>query len=205
MDIGSRLKKLRLEMKLTLEEAGSKIGLSKQTLHKYENGIILNIPSDKIELLAKMYGSSPAYIMGWEDDVLNIPNIYKIKTKKFPMLGEIAAGTPILAVEDFESYVEAGADIVADFCLKAKGDSMIGARIMDGDIVFIREQPDVNDGEIAAVIIEDEATLKRVYKGKNEVTLVAENPAYRPMVYRNEELNNIHILGKAIAFQSDIS
>ncbi len=104
----------------------------------------------------------------------------------------------------FESYIEAGANIRADFCLRVKGDSMINARICDGDIVFIRKQPNVNDGEIAAVLIGDEATLKRVYKKKNEIILVAENPNYAPMVYKNHELNEIIILGKVIAFQSNI-
>ena len=116
----------------------------------------------------------------------------------------IAAGQPIFAEEHFESYVEAGANIRADFCLRVKGDSMINARICDGDIVFIRKQPDVNDGEIAAVLIDNEATLKRVYKKKGEIILVAENPAYKPLVYKGEELNEIRILGKAIAFQSNV-
>jgi len=107
-------------------------------------------------------------------------------------------------LEHFESYVEAGANIRADFCLRVKGDSMINARICDGDIVFIRKQPDVNDGEIAAVLIDNEATLKRVYKKKGEIILVAENPAYKPLVYKGEELNEIRILGKAIAFQSNV-
>lgn len=108
------------------------------------------------------------------------------------------------ALDVNEACVEAGANIRADFCLRVKGDSMINARICDGDIVFIKKQPDVNDGEIAAVLIGNEATLKRVYKKKNEIILVAENPAYKPLVYKNEELNEIRILGKAIAFQSDI-
>ena len=133
-------------------------------------------------------------------------NIFLVEKKKFPLLGEIACGQPIFANEDRESYVLAGTDIEADFCLKAKGDSMIGARILDGDIVFIREQAIVEDGEIAAVIIDNEATLKRVYyeKGKNRLTLQAENPKYRPLSYEGEELDHIRILGKAVAFQSDI-
>ena len=122
------------------------------------------------------------------------------------MLGDIACGEPIYANEDRESYVLAGTDIDADFCLKAKGDSMIGARIYDGDIVFIKKQNIVDNGEIAAVVIDDEATLKRVYyeRDKNRLTLQAENPKYRPLTYEGEELDHIHILGKAIAFQSDI-
>jgi repressor LexA len=131
-------------------------------------------------------------------------NILKIETKKFPLLGTIAAGNPIYTEEQFESYIEAGANIPADFCLKIQGDSMINARICDGDIVFIKKQSYVDDGQIAAVLINDEATLKRVYKSENEIVLVAENPAYKPMVYKNEELNYIRILGKAIAFQSNV-
>jgi repressor LexA len=139
-----------------------------------------------------------------DDEILTIKNIYPIEKKKFPLLGEVACGEPALALENFEGYIEGGTDIPADFCLKAKGDSMINARIHEGDVVFIREQPDVEDGEIAAVLIEDEATLKRVYKTKDMITLVAENPEYKPMIYRNEDLDGIRILGKAVAFQSDV-
>lgn len=152
---------------------------------------------------------SESWLMGYDvpmerTSVKYPDNILKIETKKFPTLGTIAAGKPIYAEENFESYVEAGANIQADFCLRVHGDSMINARINDGDIVFIRKQPDVNDGEIAAVLIGDEATLKRVYKKKNEIILVAENPNYAPMVYKNHELEEIRILGKAIAFQSNV-
>lgn len=133
-------------------------------------------------------------------------NIFPIELKKFPLLGEIACGEPIFCDEDRESYILAGSDIRADFCLKCKGDSMINARIYDGDIVFIRKQDIVDNGEIAAVVIDDEATLKRVYydRDKNVVTLVAENPKYTPMIYSGSDLDQIHVLGKAIAFQSDV-
>lgn len=139
-------------------------------------------------------------------DNKNYDNIQPIKTQRIPMLGEIACGEPIFAAEDRESYVEVGTEIKADFCLKAKGDSMINARILDGDIIFIRQQSIVENGEIAAVIIDDEATLKRVYYDRehNKLVLNAENPKYPPMVYVNEELDTVRILGKAIAFQSDV-
>ena len=96
--------------------------------------------------------------------------------------------------------------IDADFYLIMKGESMINARIMDGDIVFIRQQPEVENGEIAAVAIDDEATLKRFYRDEETgtITLVAENPAYAPMVFTAENQKNVYILGKAIAFQSDV-
>ena len=133
-------------------------------------------------------------------------NIIPIATKRFPLLGDIACGTPIFADEEKELYVDAGASIDADFCLRAKGDSMIGARINDGDIVFIRKQDTVDNGEIAAVVIEDEATLKRVnyYPQQELLILKAENSQYADMVYTGEQLNHIIILGKAVAFQSDI-
>lgn len=131
-------------------------------------------------------------------------NIFPISVKRFPILGEIACGEPIYADEDHESYILANSNIKADFCLLAKGDSMINARINDGDVVFIHSQPTVENGEIAAVIIGDEATLKRVYIKANVVTLVAENPKYEPMVYAGEELENIRILGKAVCFMSNL-
>ena len=102
----------------------------------------------------------------------------------------------------------AGTDIKADFCLTARGDSMINARILDGDIVFIRKQDMVENGEIAAVVVnnDSEATLKRLfyYREKNLLILKAENAAYEDLVYQGEELNQVHILGKAVAFQSDV-
>ena len=96
--------------------------------------------------------------------------------------------------------------IDADFCLIMKGESMINARIMDGDIVFIRQQPEVENGEIAAVAIDDEATLKRFYRDEKTgtITLIAENPAYAPMVYDRSEAENLWILGKAVAVQSKL-
>ncbi len=137
-----------------------------------------------------------------------LSNIFSIELKRFPMLGEIACGKPIFANEDRESYIMAGTDIKADFCLKAKGDSMINARICDGDIVFIRKQDIVDNGEIAAVVInnDNEATLKRFfyYAEKNMVILKSENPAFEDMIFLNDELNNFHVLGKAVAFQSDV-
>lgn len=165
---------------------------------------------DKIEKLANYFGISKSDLI--EDDYSaeslydRFNNIIPIQTQRIPLLGEIACGKPIYADEDRESYVEVGTDIKADFCLKARGDSMIGARIQDGDIVFIRNQPMVDNGEIAAVIIEDEATLKRVFyfREENKLVLNPENPKFAPLVYVGEELNHIRILGKAIAFQSDL-
>lgn len=160
--------------------------------------------ADGIEKLANYFKILKSDLLEESEDVYIYDNISPIRLKKFPMLGNIACGEPIWADEDKESYVMADMDISADFCLTAKGDSMINARIYDGDIVFIRKMPIVNNGEIAAVIIDDEATLKRwyYYKDDNKLMLVAENPKYPPLVYINEELNNIRCLGKAVYFMS---
>ena len=145
-------------------------------------------------------------------EVLNVsPNIFLEDTsseeniKRLPILGKIAAGIPILAQENIEGYLPYD-DNDADFCLRIHGDSMINARINDGDIVFIHKQEMVDDGEIAAVLIDDEATLKRVYydQENNVIQLFAENPQYKTMRFVGEELNHIRILGKAVALQTDI-
>ena len=122
-----------------------------------------------------------------------------ISKKKLPLLGEIAAGKPIFAKEEVE-YYSPGEDAGADFCLRVHGDSMTGAGIKDGDIVFIRKQETVDDGEIAAVLVDEEATLKRVYLSPDSVTLVSENPKYKPMVYTKNQGSSIRILGKAVSF-----
>lgn len=171
-----------------------------------------NIKLSTLEKIADYFGVTIDYLLGKEEkstdnvDALGRYGIFPITYKKFRVLGEIACGKPIYADEDRETVILANSNIDADFCLYAKGDSMIGARIMDGDIVFIKNQPTVDNGEIAAVIVDDEATLKRVYyyPDKNKIVLNAENPKYEPLVYIGEELNTIRILGKAVAFQSAV-
>ena len=177
--------------------------MNKSTLSRYENGLQEPIYTVVVNL-AELFGVSVDYLSGSDVDSFFIKkgNIRPIKTKKFPMLGAIACGEPICANKEYETFIEASEYINADFCLTAKGDSMINARIFDGDIVFIREQPDVENGEIAAVLIEDEVTLKRVYKYENRLELRPENPTHKVLNYEGEELNHIRILGKAVVFQS---
>ena len=167
------------------------------------------MPQSKVELFAHALHTTPAELLGWEVHKQELPaidNLMPIQVKRLPILGEIACGEPIYASEDHENYILAGSDIDADFCLRAKGESMINARIWDGDIVFIRAQQQVENGEIAAVIIGDEATLKRVYyyPQQNRLMLNAENPAFAPLIYIGDELRQIKILGKAVAFQSNV-
>lgn len=196
--------------KLQQSEVAKYSGISRSLINKYLKGIS-EAGNDKLYALGKTLNVNPVWLMGFdvpvkESNSSNQDNIYPIETKSIPCLGEIACGIPKYANENKELYVQAGANIKADFCLVARGDSMIGARIYDGDIVFIKKQEMVDNGEIAAVIINDEATLKRVYyyPDKGKLILQAENPKYEPLVYIKEELNEIRILGKAIAFQSDV-
>ena len=204
--IANNLKNLRKARGLTLEELAERVGTSKQTIHRYENGIISNVPPEKVEALAKVLEVTPAELMGWEEGLSNISGIMPISIKRLPILGEIACGEPIYASEEHESYAAADENINADFCLRAHGDSMTGARIFDGDIVFIRAQNAVDNGEIAAVIIDEEATLKRVYfyPDQEKLILSPENPKYAPLVYVGGELESIKIIGKAVAFQSTV-
>lgn len=210
--LAKRIKLKREELGYTQEDLAKSLGMNKSTIQRYENGNIKKIKLPVVDAIAQTLKVNPSWLVGKtneetnEIEISNIDNIFKIEKKKIPLLGEIACGEPIYADEDRESYVMCGTDIDADFCLKAKGDSMINARIMDGDIVFVKKQPIVDNGEIAVVLIDDEATLKRFYYDKEAsiVRLVAENPAYKTMVYSGDELNEIRILGKAVAFQSDV-
>ncbi len=219
MNFTQRIKQQRLSIGKTLEDVAVVVGVSKATVQRWESGEIQNMRRDKIAKLATALNTTPSYLMGWVDTPAKrtdnsvetespkqYDNIFPVSLHKIPFLGEIACGQPIFADEERESYVMAGTDIKADFCLRCHGDSMIDARINDGDIVFIREMPMVDNGDIAAVIIDDCATLKRVYyyPASNKLMLAPANPAYEPLMYVGEELDQIHILGRAIAFQSDL-
>lgn len=200
--IRQRLKNKRIEKGYSYQALADKTHLSKSTLQRYETGNIGNLPLDKLKVLADALGCSPGYLMGWEDDDDSIPPgfIPVPEMKKVPLVGRIACGTPILAQENIEDYVDVPKDRHVDFCLTCAGDSMIDAGIDDGDTVYIRKQPDVENGEIAAVRIGDEATLKRVYKYPDCIVLEAENRAYAPLRYFKEDMNNVVIEGKAVGW-----
>ena len=209
MTVGSRIREFRKRLGLSVDDVAEKLKKNRATIYRYESDDIENLPAPILEPLAKVLQTTPAELMGWEQSAAptsdDLPsNVCPIQTKKVPLLGTIAAGVPIYADENFDGYRECTEDIDADFCLKIQGDSMIGARINDGDIVFIKKQPDVDNGEIAAVLIDDEATLKRVYKKKDTLILQAENPKYAPIVCTAESYVECRIRGKAVAFQSDI-
>ena len=183
-------------------------GITKSTFSDWKSGRS-KPKQDKLQKIADFFEVSLDYLTTGENipSSILVSNVFPIELKRFPMLGEIACGKPKYTNEDRESYVMAGTNIKADFCLKASGDSMVNARILDGDIVFIRKQDMVENGEIAAVVVnnDSEATLKRLfyYKEKGLLILKAENPVYEDLIFQGDELNEVHILGKAVAFQSD--
>ena len=207
MTTGEKIKFRRKEIGFSAEKVADIIGVSPATIYRYEKGDIEKVPGDVLFSIAKALHTTPAYLMGWEDapDLPEASNIIPMpKMAKIPLLGKIACGEPITAEENREGFVLAPENLSADFALTCKGDSMIGARILDGDIVLIRRQPDVEDGEIAAVSIDNEATLKRVHKKTGCLILNPANPAYEPIVITGEELNDVRIIGKAVYFISAV-
>ncbi len=208
MTTAERMKRRRKELGLSAEYVADRLGCSPTTVYRYEKGDIEKMPLDILKPLSTILCTSPAYLMGWDEDAPSTPGILPLPANRsYPLLGNIACGTPILAEQNITEYIQFPGDINADFCLRCQGDSMIEARIHDGDIVFIRQQPEVANGEIAAVQIgSDTATLKRVYRSEDgtTLTLMAVNPAYPPMVYAAEQLASVRILGKAIHFLSTV-
>lgn len=213
MTIGKRIKDLRTSLDMTQDELAKLTGYkSRSSIQKIESGE-RDITQSTIAAFAKALKVTPSVIMGWEEnnenntapDYSNIKGIMPLpEMRKVPLLGAIACGEPIYREED--EWISLPNDIKADFCLRCQGDSMIDARINDGDIVFIKACPEVENGQIAAVSIDNEVTLKRVfyYPEKNKLVLYPENKAYEPFVYMNEELNDIRILGRAVMFLSGV-
>lgn len=209
MTVGDRIRKVRQEQDVTQQELADYIGVSKQAVYKYENNIVTNIPTDKVDAIAKRLKVSPAYLMGWEEQPApaasrepTVPPGFEPmpKMKKVPLIGSIACGDPITAEQNIEKMVDVPENIRCDFSLTCHGDSMIDAGIHDRDVVYIHIQPEVENGQIAAVRIGEEATLKRVYYSGGTLTLMPANPAYAPMVYTGPQLEEVQIEGRAVGW-----
>ena len=207
MTTGERMKQRRKELGFSAEKVAERLGVSPATIYRYERGDIEKVPGDSLGEIAKILQTTPAYLMGWEEKPAApaprpIPKGFEPmpKMKKIPLVGSIACGTPILAQQNIEKIVDVPENIRCDFSLTCHGDSMEGAGIHDRDVVYIRIQPEVENGEIAAVRIGEEATLKRVYYQNGTLTLMPANAAYAPMVYTGPELNDVQIEGKAVGW-----
>ena len=190
----------REQLGITQTALADMIGESKQTIYKYESGVVSNIPSDKIEAIANVLDVSPAWICGWEQDSeIPIPSGFDPlpDMEEIPLVGRIACGEPITAEENLEGYVSAPAMWHATFALLCRGDSM-EPTICDGDLVAIKKDVQIENGQIVAVRIGDEATLKRVYIHKDYIELRPENPAYTSIILRKEEISEVAIEGRAV-------
>lgn len=200
METYENIKLLREKLGLSQEELAERVGYKdRSSIAKIESGYV-DLAQSKIAMFAKALNVSPGELMGitnYPSNIIPMPEMRKI-----PLVGTIACGTPILAEENIEDEVDVPRHIHADFALRCKGDSMINARIFDGDIVYIRKQDIVDSGEIAAVLIDDEATLKRIRLFDDHISLEPENPQYRPIVCWGDEMNSVRIIGKAVAFTS---
>ena len=209
MSIGERIKKRRQELNLSVEDVAKVLNKNRATVYRYESDEIENMPTSVLEPLSKILNTTPAYLMGWEDEnsdpiLENIPGIITpVKLKKIPILGTIACGKPILAEENYDGYFMIDENLpYSDFVLKAKGDSMIDANIHEGDLVFFRKQNDVDNGTIAAVLIEDEATLKRVNKSNGTLILQPCNTNYNPIIINKSDNKKVLILGQMVGVYS---
>ena len=203
MTTAQRMQSRRIQLGLSADEVATAIGVSRATLYRWESGEIEKIPMSRTEDIARALRTSVSFLMGWDDDpgkeagnVSRLPDLRSV-----PRLGQIACGTPILAEQNLDGYDTVPAWVKCDFSLLCRGDSMIGAGIRDGDVVFVRAQAEVESGQIAAVLVDgefdSEAVLKRFFRVGDTVTLVSENPAFPPMVFTGPELSRIRVIGLA--------
>lgn len=203
-ELGRRIYDARLAADKTLTDVADAVGVAPSTIQRYEQGKINRIKLPVVESIAKVLGVDPSWLLQKESSPLPSNISPMPETYTVPLLGEIACGKPILAVEDTDETVDVPSWVHADYALKCKGDSMINARIFDGDTVYIQRTPQVETGQIAAVRIGQEATLKKVYYTGSRITLRAANPLYEDLVYEESQLDEVEILGKAVAFTSMI-
>lgn len=206
-NISTRILNILLSKQISYGELAELTGIPKSALQRYATGQTEKIPIDRLESIAKAIGTTPAYLMGWEvaseKQIPNAPNILPLpRMKQWKVLGGTACGEPIFKELDEESVL-APADIDADFVFRCIGDSMINARIFDGDIVFVKSGVEIDNGQIAVVRIGEEYTLKRIYRGPDYLELRAENPLYPVRIIRGEQ-ENAEIVGKAVHFLSHV-
>ena len=201
MTIGARIKARRKEIGLSVDEVADRIGKNRATVYRYESNEIEKYPLDILEPLAKALNTTPAYLMGWEETqkpaITNHPQFLPLpKLKQWKVIGAVACGEP--THRELEELIWAADSINADVVFRCEGDSMIGAHIFDGDIAFVR-CGSVEDGQIAVVRVEDEYSLKRIYRGQDYLELRSENPKYPPIIIRGEQ-TNAEIVGKVVYF-----
>ncbi len=195
-----RMRQARQALGISMMEAARRLKMPYTTYVNYEKGD-REPPAATLVAIAKFYNVSVDYLLGRPE----LPLMPMPAMRRIPLLGSIACGEPILAQENLEGEALVPENVTADFALRCKGDSMAGARIFNGDVVYIRQQETVENGQIAAVLIDDEATLKRVHLYPDHIVLSPENPMYKPLAYWAEDMNRVRILGLAVAFTSRLA
>lgn len=206
LEIGLRIAERRSQLGLTMDDVAQKIGVAKSTVQRYEKGQIQKIKLPVIESIASVLSVNPNWLIGNTDDptpqiVFKSPLLPLPQMKRWKVIGGTACGNPIH--KEFEETILAPADIDADRVFRCVGDSMVGAHIFDGDLVFVKTGVEVPDGKIGVVRIGDEYTLKRIYHGPDYLELRSENPAYSPIVIRGDQ-ENAEIVGRAVQFLSRV-
>lgn len=182
----------RKRQNISLRELEKLTGIPKSTLSRYENGS-RKFPTNKVEIFAKALHIDPLKLLG-VDNVMSIDSLIKV-----PIIGTIACGTPILAEQNISGYQYIPSDFVSEtknlFFLRCQGDSM-QPTIKNGSLVLVHKQPCVEDNEVAAVLINDQATLKRIKHLDNQILLMPDNKDYSPIILKQHDDNRV--LGKAI-------
>ena len=205
MTIGEKIRLRRQQLNLSVRELSDKVGVSHGTVSKWELNKTKGVPDPELKKLAAALDCNILWLLDMDDAITLDGVLEEIPAvRQIPILGEIACGDPILAVENHDGAANIPKESTADFALRCSGDSMINARIFPGDLVLIRQQSDVENGEIAAVLIDGEATLKRVFKYDGRIELRPENPLYAVISIEGPSLASFRILGKAISFISEV-
>lgn len=200
MTVGEKIKALRKSMGLNQTELGQRVGVQKNAVSKWECGRVEDIPTSTIKALANLFNVPASYLIDDEADEPDSP-LYIPSLKRWEIVGATACGEPLH--RELNETVLAPADIDADRVFRCVGDSMIGAHIFDGDLVFIKVGENVENGKIGLIRVEDEYTLKRIYRGPDYLELRSENPMYAPIIIQGEQ-TNAEIIGKAVQFLSRV-
>ena len=211
--IGDRIRAARIKKNMTLEDVARRAGVTRQTIQKYETGIITNIPSDKIEAIAAALHVTPAYLMGWEND--DMPRNAQVISVfiSFPVIGSVRAGYGGIAIEEYTGDIErfpiedlGGRDPENFFVLHVAGNSM-WPLILDGDRILVERTSTVDNGSLAVVIYNgEEATIKRIKYGDGFIELIPQNPEFMPRIIKDSaELEECHIIGKVVKLIRKIS
>ena len=204
MTTGERIRYRRQQLGISVRDLAERLGVSHGAITKWENNQTKGIPDQHFAALAEILDCNVLWLVGM-DDAIKTDSLQDLPpVRQVPILGEIACGDPILCVENHDGAANVPVDSSADFALRCSGDSMINARIFPGDLVLIRQQSDVDSGDIAAVLINGETTLKRVFKYEDRIELRPENPLYRPLLLEGEKIEAVRILGKAVSFISEV-